>query len=186
MCPLCGGESHQMHACPKMPIAKKVEVLVEKFDATGVTKIQPLHVPTTSSSSLNETWVTVSPKKRVKAMIQPKPLRKSGLKPSGETVSDKILKPSPSNSMPFASPAPLGPNDIILANPLMMNSAKMQTVAEDFMVDPLDALKMGVEVEANMDVFLNLQNFEDVEMSAESAKRKRAEDGDGASSKVLP
>ena len=53
-------------------------------------------------------------------------------------------------------------------------------------VDPLDALKIGTDNAANMDVFLNLQNFEDVEMSMDSSKRKRIEDVEKASSKVLP
>ena len=41
ICPLCGGDSHQLNICPKLPLSQKVEVLVEKFDATGVTVAQP-------------------------------------------------------------------------------------------------------------------------------------------------
>jgi len=65
---------------------------------------------------------------------------------------------------------------------MVMNSEKDLATK----VDPLDALKIGIDDVANMDVFLNLQNFEDVEMSVDSSKRKRIEDGDEASSKILP
>jgi len=37
VCPLCGGESHQLQSYPKFSLSQKVEVLVEKFDDTGVT-----------------------------------------------------------------------------------------------------------------------------------------------------
>ena len=32
--PLCGGDSHQLETCLNLPKAKKVEVFVEKFDAS--------------------------------------------------------------------------------------------------------------------------------------------------------
>jgi len=54
--------------------------------------------------------------------------------------------------MQFPNPTLLGANDIILANPLVMNPEKMQPTEED----SLDALKMGTEDDANMDIFLNL------------------------------
>ena len=47
--------------------------------------------------------------------------------------------------------------------------------------DPLDAIDAGME-DANLDEFLNLQNFEDVDMSSDSSKRKRLEEGEEASS----
>jgi len=65
---------------------------------------------------------------------------------------------------------------------MVMNSEKDLAIEDD----PLDALKIGTDDAANIDVFLNLQNFEDVEMSVDSFKRKRIEDGDEASSKILP
>ena len=63
-----------------------------------------------------------------------------------------------------------------------MNSGKDLAIKDD----PLDALKIGTDDAANLDVFLNLQNLEDVEMSVDSSKRKRIEVGDEASSKLLP
>ena len=65
---------------------------------------------------------------------------------------------------------------------MVMNSEKDLAIEDD----PLDALKIGTDDVANMDVFLNLQNFEDVEMSMDSSKRNRIEDGAEVSSKVLP
>jgi len=46
----------------------------------------------------------------------------------------------------------------------------------------LDALKLGGEEEPNMDMYLNLQNIKDVEMSTDSSKRKRNEEGEEATS----
>ena len=69
VCPLCGRESHQLQSCPNLPLTQKVEVLVEKFDATGVTKAHASSSANPLSPSVHETWVTVSPKKRVKACL---------------------------------------------------------------------------------------------------------------------
>ena len=79
--------------------------------------------------------------------------------------------------MPCPNPTPLGLNDIILANIVALKQGKTQ-IAEG---DPLDAFNLGVKEEANMDVFLNLQNIEDVDMSMDSSKRKRIEQGEEAS-----
>jgi len=46
----------------------------------------------------------------------------------------------------------------------------------------LDALNLGGDEALNVDMFLNLQNIEDVEMSTDSSKRKRSEEGEEASS----
>jgi len=112
-----------------------------------------------------------------------RPKFNSFLNPSGENLSKGNTQPASSNSMQCPHPAaPLGPNDIILANPLVMKQEKVQTAEED----PLDAINMGIEDEANMDVFLNLQNIEDVEMFVHSSKRKRNKDGEEASSRGPP
>jgi len=46
----------------------------------------------------------------------------------------------------------------------------------------LDAFNDGGEDEHIVDMYLNLQNLEDVEMSTDSSKRKRSEEGEEASS----
>jgi len=54
--------------------------------------------------------------------------------------------------------------------------------------DPLQALPGafldGMDDDSNVDTFLNLQNLDDVEMSTDSAKRKRGEDGEEVSSQA--
>jgi len=47
-------------------------------------------------------------------------------------------------------------------------------------MDPLNILNLGVDDEANVDMYLNLQNIEDVEMSTYLSKRKRCEEGEEA------
>jgi len=48
--------------------------------------------------------------------------------------------------------------------------------------DPLDALNDRVDVENNTDMFLNLHNIEGVEISTNSVKINRCEDGEEATS----
>ena len=79
--------------------------------------------------------------------------------------------------MPCPTPAPLGPEDIILANTVAFKMDNLAAPASD----PLDALNDDVD-DAEMEDFLNLQNCDDVEMSSDSAKRKRGEEGEEASS----
>jgi len=74
--------------------------------------------------------------------------------------------------MPFHNPAPLGPDDIILANTMAFKLNKPQPAEGD----PLDAINDGME-DANMSAFLKLHTFEDVDMSSDSSKRKRLEEG---------
>jgi len=66
-------------------------------------------------------------------------------------------------------PTFVGPNDILLVNIAIMKQF------EDPMVDtaPLDALNVGMNVDNSVDMFLNLQNIEDIEMSTNLSKRKR-------------
>ena len=177
VCPLCGGESHQIQSCPNLPISQKVEVLVEKFDATGVTTARSTNPTQPLMNSMPNTWVTVSPKKRVKAMVQARPRAHSHLNPLEESTAGGRTPPPPAVFMPYPNPAPLGPDDIILANP----SAFTMNNLHDNYGDPLDALGGDMD-DANVDAFLNLHNIEDVDMSCESAKRKRREEGEEASS----
>ena len=111
---MCGGESHQLQTCPKLPLSQKVEVLVEKFDATGVTKVQSGNISNPVAPSVNESWVTVSPKKRVKAMIPAKPRGNSLLNSERENKVGRISHPSSSMFTPYHNPAPLGPEILFL------------------------------------------------------------------------
>jgi len=176
VCPLCGGESHILQSCPKLSLSQKVEVLVEKFDATGVTTAQGgsnLNPPSAS----NETWVTVSQKKRVKTMLPPKPKGTSNLKPPKVPIPGDSLHPSKSSFIPTHNPAPLGPDDIILANPMAFKLVN-DPVDEG---DPLDAHN-DVMDDNDVEAFFNLHAIDDVDMSSDSSKRKRLDDGEEASS----
>jgi len=150
---------------------------VEKFDATGVTTAQSLNVRNPSNSVTHDSWVTVSPKKRVKSLIHARPKRQSILNPVGESNTEGINPPTHSNFIPGSNAAPLGVDDLILANTVALNFGTNQAKEGDL----LDALNVGLE-EANMDIYLNLQNLEDVDMSVDSAKRKRIEEEEGTSS----
>ena len=176
VCPLCGGESYILQSCPKLPLSQKVEVLVEKFDATGVTTAQGGSSLNPLSAS-NETWVTVSPKKRVKTMLPPKPKGTSNLKPPKVPIPGDSLHPSSSSFIPFHNPAPLGSDDIILANPMAF---KLVNDPVD-VGDPLDAHNDAMD-DNDVEAFLNLHAIDDVDMSSDSSKRKRLDDGEEASS----
>ena len=127
---------------------------------------------------MNDTWVTVSPKKHVKAMIQARPKRNSLLNSVEESNAGGVVHSSPDTFMPYPNPTLLGPKDIILANTVAFKLDNLKAPVGD----PLDALSGGME-DANMDDVLNLQNFKDVEKSTDSAKRKRREEGEEASSR---
>ena len=60
----------------------------------------------------------------------------------------------------------------------------MPALNSDLLVAHPDALMEGMEEDTNVDMFLNLNNGEDIEMSAESAKRKREKDGEEVSSQA--
>ena len=63
VCPLCAGDSHLLDSCPKLPLNKTIEVIMEKFDAQGLG--EPSTAPSSSASTpiTAENWVTVTPKK---------------------------------------------------------------------------------------------------------------------------
>ena len=102
-------------------------------------------------------------------MIQAAPKRNSVLNPQ---VQNDLISPAqaPQNiNVEPPNPAPVGSNGILLANPLVMHYNDVQM----FAADPLDGLNLAGEEEPNVDMFLNLHNIEDVEMSIYSSKRKR-------------
>ena len=120
--------------------------------------------------------MTVSPKKKVKAMIQAIPKRNSLLDPQEQQeVTRPVIEPQTTTVQP-PNPAPVGLNDILLANPLVMHYNDVQM----FVADPLDGLNLAGEEDPNVDMFLNLQNIEDVEISTDSSKRKRKVKGEEA------
>lgn len=190
--------SHQLEVCPKLPTPKKIEVFVEKFDNQGIsqanrtTSIEPLSHP-----SHSENWVTVAPKKRVKSMINPCNFRPSShnTKPTNTAPADPVSysQPFESGSNPsniivdgppeitdhppvtnrIPNPAPAILEGIILAN---LNAMTEEPRGND------DDIDEDMNEDENVDMYLNLHNIEDIEMSTDSSKRKRCEDGEEATS----
>jgi len=76
--------------------------------------------------------------------------------------------------------APLGPENIILANPSVMIQPNVSLPYED----PLDAMEEGGDDNENVDIFLNLEKLHDVDMPTDSGKRKRIDAGEAFSSQA--
>ena len=92
-CPLCEGESH---SCPRLPMHKKIEVIVEKFDAQEIGQTSPKTTAFASEPPMvTENWVTVAPKKRIKSFSSIHLSRTLVFKPFG---SDPILDQSMSKA----------------------------------------------------------------------------------------
>ena len=59
---LCGASDHLLELYPRLPVTPKIEVVVEKFQAHGISDI-----PSSSSAPWDEAagnWIRISPKKR--------------------------------------------------------------------------------------------------------------------------
>lgn len=81
--------------------------------------------------------------------------------------------------MPYQmNPTPSNPECIILAD---LKSKTDDLLDED---DPLDDIDKGINEDSNVDMYLNLQNIEDIDMSTDSSKRKRCEDGEEVTSQA--
>ena len=83
------------------------------------------------------------------------------------------------------NPAPFHEGGIILAHPA---AAVPFWDVPTINCDPLEAhpgaLLDGMEEDTNVDMYLNLNNGEDIEMSTEFAKRKRDKGGEEVSSQA--
>jgi len=115
-----GGKSCLLEACPKLPISKKVEVVVEKFKCSTNINAPSMPAAPQNPPFSNESWVTVSPKKQVKAMIIAKHRRNSMLNPKRDGTGVTITASEPPGLTRALDPAPLGPDGIMLANAMEM------------------------------------------------------------------
>ena len=150
---------------------------MERFDAQHVSLANKI----VGSSSIGpshplDTWVTVTPKKRMRAVRHPKGVLSTGLAPplKPSTVAQSPLPIADTNSLPLAfNPALFHEDGIILAHTA---AAIPFGDVPAINCDPLEAhpgaLLEGMEEDTNVDMFLNLNNGKDIEMSTESAKRK--------------
>jgi len=69
-------------------------------------------------------------------------------------------------------PAPTDPHGIILANPNAMKPQDDCPPPSDNLLAMVEDGDEGMEDDANIDMFLNLENIEDVEMSIDSTEKK--------------
>ena len=74
VCALCGDHDHLLELCPRLPVTPKIEVVVEKFQAHGISDTPSSSVSNPPDDSL-EKWIRISPKKRGRSL--PPSLRKS-------------------------------------------------------------------------------------------------------------
>ncbi|KAJ8426841.1 hypothetical protein Cgig2_025246 [Carnegiea gigantea] len=104
------------------------------------------------------------------------------------TIIANLIQPAtlpmqiPSNSVPIEKekgvPAPTDPHRIILANPNAMKPQDDCSTSSDNLLAMVEDGDEGMEDSPNIDMFLNHENIEDVEMSTDSTKRKRIEEGE--------
>ncbi|KAJ8450358.1 hypothetical protein Cgig2_004815 [Carnegiea gigantea] len=92
-----------------------------------------------------------------------------------QTIPQPVHTPNPGSVIP---------DGIILAN----LTAILPTDDPSLVPDPLDAINEDMlddmEAKNNADLYLNLHNLEDIEMSSDSTKKKRSEDGEEATSQA--
>lgn len=173
-----GGDSHQLELCPKLPVPNKVEVFVEKFDAQGFAPANK----TTSAEYANqpvqsENWVTVAPKKRVKSMVSSRQFRTTATSLKKNHLASPITHNQDPPTIPSQEPPP-SPSHVI---PEPLREMVKEQCAKD---EPLQATDEGMDEDEDIEMYLNLHNFEDIEMSTDSSKRKRCEEGEEATSQA--
>ena len=130
VCPLCGGDLHQLDSCPRLPLNKKIEVIVEKFDAHNMGGLSNPLKPSSSFVPITmETWVTVTPKKRFRSsfgccgpatLSKPTPVGPSvilGKLDQGSNPGGDREAPARPHQLPSDSIIPVSHLGITLANP---------------------------------------------------------------------
>jgi len=203
VCALCGTEDHQIDSCSLILSQPQKEVRIGKFGTSSVTILKnpvSLTAPSKHPISATDNWIRVSPKKRVRSS-QVKSSRFTTLVSSTPKII--IRHPSPPLSpirgqshhstaasseqgsqtsvLPILSDIQ-GPADPAPTDPL-------PGMGDDAMEDSPSPLAEGspsglVPEEEFADTFLNLEPFHDLEMSTDSTKRKRKEEGDECLSKL--
>ena len=100
VCALCGKNDHILDLCPSLPAPPKMEVMVEQFQAHGLSDPTP-YSDHPSGSTSSDKWIRISPKKRGRSSST-LPARHG---PSHPSVGIKIVEPtSPTHFTPGASP----------------------------------------------------------------------------------
>ena len=142
--PVCGGESHQFESCPNLPMSKKVEVPVERFDAQGVSFSNKSQSHSTHGTSKPiDTRVTVTLKKRMRSNKSYEVVHSTNtvvavvISPVSAPIIPAPLPLSPSS---YLHPAPVNPEGIILANTTTAFLSMAKPVANS---NPLHVLHGG-------------------------------------------
>ncbi|KAJ8452550.1 hypothetical protein Cgig2_000139 [Carnegiea gigantea] len=135
-----------------------------------------------SHPSVTDNWVTVSPKQRVCPAVGPRTKRYPTLKPQdlpflGDNPSLPLVTKQTEDPT-MAGPGTLDLTGIILANPTDENTQDGDSPNLDTLNAMEDDEAEGMDAYDNAELFLNLGNIEDVEMSTNSSKRKRMEEGE--------
>ena len=154
VCALCGTPDHLLDHCPSLPVAPKLEVVVEKF------RNQAINDPSPSCPSaqpdMGGNWIRISPKKRGRS-FGPSQLKQAVNPPS---VGIRIVEPvSPvAASGPQKSQLPLGkgkevevaeqspapflaadnPSPVVLPNPAVMSNASSSVTMATVVLPGLD------------------------------------------------
>jgi len=203
VCALCGHEDHQIESCALLPSQSTKEVRIEKFGTPTVKVLKhPATALTSSKSTLSATekWIRVSPKKRMRSQVKP-PRAHVPTAPGPQLVINKSsppLSPVYEHHLPPADSSEQGlrPNILPRQSPLptpaplpLDPSDSQQGVGEDDMVTSPSPRAVsspsGIDPDEEFaDTFLNIEPFQDIEMSTDSTKRKREEEGEECLSKL--
>ena len=207
VCALCGSDEHQIEACLLLPTQAKRKVRIEKF-SSGVSTSKATQSPSAVGPpplSTFDNWIRFSPKKRVRTFsTKISRLNVSGVVLSASEAIPPIPPLSPINAPPLSSPVlPSASNHscntkkIVLACPAASN-----LISSPFNDDPLDAMEddemgdspLGGEFDSQLgelpeddfaDSYLNLDPIQELELSSDSAKQRKVEEGDESISPIL-
>jgi len=131
-------------------------------------------------------WVKVAPKKRMRVVRSPNMLKTGSLIAIPPSVLGAGAASNPAKADVGPSLAEPIPEGVILANPHVAGCSDLTPAMNH---DPLDAFPGdvldGMDEEENVDLFLNLHKIKDIDMFADSSKRKRCEDGEEVSSHAV-
>ena len=199
VCALCGNEEHQIDSCALIPPQPHKEVRIEKFGTSNVINLKPTAASLTPSKpplSATEKWIRVSPKKRIRTQVRyPRsqvPNSASPLliipqsTPPLSPIQDHPHSPMATSEQSHAHPLPRPSEPPQHHQPAP--SAAPQGPTSDRMVtspSPRDTgSPSGLDDEEFADSLLNLDPIQDIEMSTDSIKRKREEEGEECLSKL--
>jgi len=209
VCALCGSDAHELEVCPDTPKGP-LEVIVEKFGATklhndnGSGSHSPPQVPTPA-----EKWITVAPKKRGRSFptskrktmpkivvapvspsvkviphSSPSVLPAVQLSPPKEPAPEVAAEPTAAVVAPvpaLAGGSGLPSSPTALEPAVSGTSRPVSATPKVFCSTPTSPLEGSDLDDDDVTMFLNLENEDEAPVPAESAKKRRVEEGDASS-----